>query len=533
MSITLRGGESELVPLADRLRYMQVFRLGTALAAALCWFGLPDSRGLSAIQLGSVTAGYLGLSLLTGGVWRLQRRAAMTVYGAVLLADGLYLCVISYLTSGLGTPLGYLVLVHLIAVTLLASFRTGLKVALWHSLLVSVAFQLQAAHVVHLHGTALSGSGKGSSMPLFLGLIWVVTLATASLAAVNERELRRRNYDLQALARLAWQLESTSRPEAVAQALVEAISEDFSLTRMVLIAAPSGQLEVLASKGVSPASTSVNAGDDALVRQSMRERATLRVAHLDPAGDPWLTSAMPGALNIVAFPLYAEGAPVGVIVVEYGRRKGARIERRVVNILERFISQTALALNNAWLLSRVNAQAATDDLTGVANRRTFELSLELEFSRAVRSGTPLVVAMIDIDHFKAVNDNHGHWTGDLTLQRIAATLASTVRSYDLLARFGGEEFIAIMPGADLEAGMAVAERLRKAVEALSQEPRVTASLGIACFPSNVIDKESLVKAADEALYVSKGSGRNKVTASVLSAASFEALDASLGEVAVS
>jgi len=531
VSKTAPDTESGLVPLADRLRYMQTFRVCTALAAVLCWLGLPTTRGLTAIQLGIITASYLGVSLLTIGVWRLPRRTAVAVYGFVLLVDGLYLSAISYLTSGMAAPLAYLVLVHLIAVTLLASFRTGLKVAMWHSLLVGVASQLQSANIVKLDLAGRVAAGT-ASMLLFLGLIWVVTLATASLAAVNERELRRRNYDLQALARLAWQLESTTRPEDVAQALVEAIAEDFALSRMVLVAAPAGQLEVLASKGVSPVSTPINPGDDGLIRESMRERATLRVARLTATEDPWLSSALPDALNVVVVPLYAEGAPLGVIVIEYGRRRQARIERRVVSIIERFVSQTALALNNAWLLSQVNALAATDDLTGVANRRTFELNLELELSRAARAGTPLVVAMIDIDHFKAVNDNYGHWTGDQTLQRVAAALASTVRSYDLLARYGGEEFVAIMPGADLEEGAAVAERLRAAVEALEQEPRVTASIGVACFPSNVVDKESLLKAADEAKYVSKGGGRNRVTASARLTASLDELDATKDQVSV-
>ncbi len=530
MSVSLRGAESDLVPLADRLKYMQAFRCFAAVVATVSWLALPASRGLTGPQLAAVTVSYLGLSLCTGRVWRLRRQLAMSIYGAVLLVDGLYLGIISYLTSGLGAPLEYLILVHLIAVTLLASFRTGLKVAVWHSLLVSISFQLQASHIVHINAAA-SAAADRSSMPLFLTLIWVVTLATATLAAVNERELRRRNYDLQALARLAWQLESTSQPTEVAQALVDAINEDFDLSRMVLMAAASGELEVLAGKGLSPAVTFINAEDDELIRTSMRERATLRVARLND-DNPWLNSVLPDAKNIVAFPMYAEGAPVGVIVIEYGARRGARIERRVVSILERFISQTALALNNAWLLSRVNGLAATDDLTGVANRRTFELSLEKEFSRAARSGTPMVVAMIDIDHFKNVNDSYGHWTGDVTLQRIAAALSSNVRQYDLLARYGGEEFVAIMPGTDIDTGLLIAERLRAAVEALEQEPRVTASVGIACYPLNVMDKASLVKAADEALYVSKGSGRNMVTLSAISAVPVEPVDASAHRVSI-
>jgi diguanylate cyclase (GGDEF)-like protein len=529
-----RGGgsaETTLVPLVDRLRYMQFFRVFTVAAAGLSWLAVPGARGLTAVHLGAITAVYLLLSLVTGRVWRLPRSVAVTLYGMVLLADGLYLGMISYFTGGLGAPLKYLVLIHLIAVTLLMSFRTGLKVAIWHSLLVGVAYQFQSASILHLSRIDWAPAER-SAVPLFLGLIWVVTLTTASFAAVNERELRRRNYDLAALARLAGELETGTQPGQLAEALVKAISEDYELPRLVLVAAPTGDLDLLAGKSLSPASTLVAAADDSLVRLSMRERATIRVARLKPADDPWLCSVLPHAVNIVAFPLYAEGTPLGVIVVEYGRSNGARIERRMIGIIERFVSQTGLALNNAWLLAQVKALAETDALTGVANRRTFDASLEQEFSRASRTETPVTVAMIDVDRFKEVNDVYGHGVGDRVLQQIAAVLATTCRSYDLAARYGGEEFVVIMPGVGLQEGIVAAERLRAAVEEIGGEPSVTASLGVACYPTNADDKQTLIEAADEALYAAKRGGRNRVVASERSASALATVDPAIRPVGV-
>lgn len=518
--------ESTLVPLADRLRYMQVLRILVTLAAGLCWLALPMTRGLTAVQLGAMTAGYLLLSLPAGSVWRLHRRLAVTLSGLIMLCDGLYLAVISYLTAGMGAPLQYLVLVHLVAVTLLASFRTGLKVAIWHSMLVGIAYQLQSASIIHLQLPAWSSTDQ-AAVPLFLALIWVVTLATASFAALNERELRRRNSDLHSLTQLSQRLELTDTAEGVAQELVNAISADFEIARLVVLAAPTGDLEFLAGRGLATPSTEVTPGEDKLVRTSMRERATMRVTRFRPSDDPWLCSALPDALNIVAFPLFAEGTALGVVTIEYGRGSGARIERRLIGIIERFVSQAGLALSNAWLLSQVKALAATDALTGLANRRTFDARLEQEFTRAARAGQPLALAMIDVDHFKHVNDEYGHAVGDQVLQRIATVLTGTSRLYDVAARYGGEEFAMILPGADLAAGMAIAERARAAIEALEREPRVTASIGVACFPANVVDMQSLSQAADESLYISKRSGRNVVTGSQRSVSDLDVLDASL------
>nr|WP_231126784.1 sensor domain-containing diguanylate cyclase [Motilibacter aurantiacus] len=349
-----------------------------------------------------------------------------------------------------------------------------------------------------------------------------VTAATATLAAVNERELRRRTYDLSALAALGLRLERSVSAALAGQALVDEVVGTFGFPRAVLLAAPQGDLVPLAVHGSDEAvDTCGRPDDDRLVARALRERRTLRVAALDGREEPWLAQVLDGARNVLAFPLVADDSPLGVLVVEQaglrspgGRpRPGGRVERRVVDMVERFAATAALALSGAWLLERVTALATTDALTGVANRRSFDEALERELSRSSRSGAPLSLALLDIDFFKRLNDTYGHQTGDVALQRVAAAVAQAVRGEDIVARYGGEEFALVMPGTALADAAAVAERVRAAVQDIAVEPRVTVSVGVAAHPQAGQEPAGLVAAADAALYASKEAGRNRVTVS--------------------
>lgn len=158
-------------------------------------------------------------------------------------------------------------------------------------------------------------------------------------------------------------------------------------------------------------------------------------------------------------------------------------------------------------------QSATDALTGLFNRRHLDETLGVEFHRAVRTGTCLSVLMLDIDHFKNFNDAHGHDQGDRVLQAVAEALKKALRRYDTPCRFGGEEFVAILPDTDGQLAERVGERLRRDVEARSVNGlSVTISIGIASTPELVVDTpEALLEAADGALYASKKEGRNRTT----------------------
>jgi two-component system, cell cycle response regulator len=152
--------------------------------------------------------------------------------------------------------------------------------------------------------------------------------------------------------------------------------------------------------------------------------------------------------------------------------------------------------------------AITDALTGVSNRRYFDMRYPEELERAARYGFDLSCLMIDIDHFKSINDTYGHATGDIVIREVAAVIKSKMRSIDFVARYGGEEFCALLPETDIGAALHIAERIRDAIEALDlgdSRPRVTASLGAA---AGVTD--DLVENADKALYEAKRRGRNRV-----------------------
>ncbi|ADP81353.1 diguanylate cyclase [Pseudofrankia inefficax] len=187
----------------------------------------------------------------------------------------------------------------------------------------------------------------------------------------------------------------------------------------------------------------------------------------------------------------------------------ASLERRVAERTEQ------LAAAN----HRLEQLSATDPLTGLANRRQLNEFLNDAWYRAASYGTPLALAMIDIDHFKAYNDFFGHTVGDLCLRRVAACLARCTRDTDLAARYGGEEFVVVMPGADSVTATQIAHRLRTAVEDLAEpHPRtderiVTVSIGIATTtPGPRDDVAALLEVADAALYLAKNGGRNRVEA---------------------
>lgn len=159
--------------------------------------------------------------------------------------------------------------------------------------------------------------------------------------------------------------------------------------------------------------------------------------------------------------------------------------------------------------------ASTDPLTGLPNRRFFDDYAALEFHRFVRFGEPVSFLMLDLDRFKAINDRHGHPAGDEVLRQVAEVFGSATRSADLFARFGGEEFVALLPGTDEAGALEAAEKLRAAVEGLkikagSRRIAVTISIGVAAMREDDSSLDAVIARADQALYRAKRDGRNCV-----------------------
>lgn len=501
----------DLVPLAERLRYMQLFRLAVAGLAVLFAGLAPDL--FSELRFSQVAAGTGAFLLVTAVGEGLSRLGwQRTLFGGMLIVDGIYLAWLSYTTGGVASPFRYLVLVHLVAVVLLASYRTGLKLALWHSLLLFVVFHAQEAGILDKpRGVAGLPGSDYEQLLAFAAVFWLVAIATASFSALNERELRRRRFDLEALAVMATDLEGAVDSLAVADVLLENVVESFDFERALLFSTADDVIELMAARGCEPARADVQPGPESVVARAAETRNTILVSELDPIGDAALVSLLPSARNLVVLPLVAETGCAAVLVVEHGLRADSRIERRVVSMLERFVSHAALALLNARLLEHVQKQAELDGLTSVANRRTFEAVLERELSRARRTGDAVGLVLIDVDRFKELNDTHGHQAGDELLRTVGQLLLENSRDFDTAARYGGDEFALILPGSSVGDGVDVAERIRR----LLAEAGVpaTLSVGVASFPFHAGDASSLVQAADEALYESKRSGRDQVTAS--------------------
>jgi diguanylate cyclase (GGDEF)-like protein len=184
-----------------------------------------------------------------------------------------------------------------------------------------------------------------------------------------------------------------------------------------------------------------------------------------------------------------------------------------VRLLSSLASYTALALAHAEATQRIRDLAVTDELTGLANRRHLMAEATREAVRAERTGEPLSALMIDLDHFKRVNDERGHLVGDAVLRAVATTLAGGVRKTDRCARYGGEEFVVLLPSSPKADALAVAEKLRASVAALAPGGiGVTVSIGVASLPEDASSAERLFDAADQALLQAKRAGRDRVVA---------------------
>jgi diguanylate cyclase (GGDEF)-like protein len=513
-------GALEAVPVADRLRIMQILRAAAVVLVLACAVLAPEVLGSGRWPAVVTTAMYAGVVVLVELVSRFATQRLVLIFGGLLILDGIWLAWVGYLTGGLSSPLRYAVLLHLAAVALLASYRTCLKLALWHSLLLYVIFNA-------VQGNALArtelDTGRGSQtqqLVVFVVVLWLVVVSTSGLSAVNERELRRRRRDLEALTDLAEQLERTSNSSSVARTLLDSAIETFGFSRGIVVAGNEGSLPLLASYGLDEhvARRPGRPGDSAVIDLAHHTKQTVLVKALDQTHDEWLDRLLPRANNVIIVPLLAEGRPIGALILEHAgdvTRGGSarRVQRRVVAGLERSATYGSLALRNAWLLEEIQRLAATDGLTKIANRRTFENTLEREVARATRSGEQLSLVMLDIDHFKRLNDEQGHQAGDEVLRNVAFALTCECRDFDTPARYGGEEFAVVLPGCSPEEALVIAERLRRSVAAAPSEVAITASAGVATFPAHAGDADGLVRAADEALYESKRQGRNRSTAS--------------------
>jgi diguanylate cyclase (GGDEF)-like protein len=254
-----------------------------------------------------------------------------------------------------------------------------------------------------------------------------------------------------------------------------------------------------------------------------------QTSHLDP-DDP-LLALTPDVRSIVAVPIVVGESICGILQLA-NRRSGTPYTPRDRELLRIFAAYMSSSIQNALDAIRARAQARIDDLTGLANSRYFHTRLAEEIARADHDGTEMSMLFIDLDRFKGVNDMYGHLAGSWTLQKCGRLLAENAPPGALVARYGGDEFVVLLPGADLARGAQTAETLRKTIaEAIffdlqpenrrtpppQPPPRITASIGISSYRDHLAPggtqrrrESTLLRLADSAMYRAKAGGRNQI-----------------------
>ncbi len=269
-----------------------------------------------------------------------------------------------------------------------------------------------------------------------------------------------------------------------------------------------GELKLLTAFGLA---SEMNLTANERIRYAMRTGERQRIGlPEDIVLEGVVTTFQPR--EVIIEPILYKQVPLGVIVLAGSHEFDTHIDRNI-DLLRHGL---ALALNNAVIHERLQHLAALDPLTGAYNRRFGLARLHEEYGRAVRSGTPLGLMIFDIDHFKDVNDTYGHLVGDRVLVKISQVARSAIREGDIMLRYGGEEFLIVLPSASKTDMHRLSERIRRLVEDTSvtedeQTVRVTISVGSTSFPHpDIANEEALIKRADEALYQAKQTGRNRV-----------------------
>ncbi|TET45873.1 diguanylate cyclase [candidate division TA06 bacterium] len=331
-------------------------------------------------------------------------------------------------------------------------------------------------------------------------------------------EDKRARAELAALEQLTVAMQSSLNLQQILNEAVKIVRKKFSyLNIAVLLLQDDGSLRIAAHEGYKdldiPRAESKLASKGGITWQALK--ACKPVVVRDTASEPLYVGSREKLKSEIAVPLRVKKRLVGVLDVEKEGR--GSLGRRDVRLLRLIASRIALAAENARLYQEKERLAVTDDLTGIYNYRLFRERLVQEVKRARKEKSKLSLLMLDVDDFKRHNDMFGHLGGDQLLRELAVLLRSNVRKRGLVTRYGGDEFMIILPQCNKEKALLVGERVRKAVEeysGLEDGPpgsKFTISVGVATYPADASDGEELVGKADKALYRAKQGGKNRIS----------------------
>jgi signal transduction histidine kinase len=422
----LRPQLSELVSLVERLRWLTGLRIGLALTVLAGVTLVPELRGVSARSLSAATGTYLALSVAPPLLIRSSRKRALVVIGATLLVDGIYLAWVTYATGGVSSPLRFLILLHVVAVTLAASYRTGFKLAAWHSLLFFVTHYAGAAGILDVRDTGVSilpvdGHFWTLAAPT-VGSIWAVALVCAAFASVNERELRTQKTDLDDLSAMVREMEERTETPEICRVLLDELCRVFGFSRGAVLASPNGTLEVMASSGrVGEATIPTPDGVDPIMRETWDARRVRLVQAVDPAVDPLIAALVPEGRDLVLAPMCLPGGGrIGIVILEHPG--GGGIKRWVVSLIEQYVAHAALALHNTWLVAELEDRlrenrslqqrlvVQNSSLEVQVETRTRELSASLEELRLADDERRRILARLvdaqEEERQRVANDIH-------------------------------------------------------------------------------------------------------------------------------
>jgi len=341
----LEPDPSELVPLAERTGYVGILRAGMAVLVLATVLLRPEIATVGALVVVLATACYLAVTAIPFLLHRRKAEHLLAVAQGMLLTDGVYLAWVMLVTGGVVSPLRFLFFVHVIVVTLLISYRTGLKLAAWESLLILVVVQWQRMHV---GDTTAPDADLPLHTALMLAGLWMTAFATAAFSAVNERELRRQKADLSELAEMTIAIDGADDTEQIAQIVLDALVAAFGFSRGAVLSARGADLQlVAATEGV--ATTQLAVGRDDLMERAWRSKRPTLAATVDEQADPRLFALLPDAHNVLIVPLMlGESSRLGLLALEHPTaRDGMR--RWELSMVVQYAGHAALALHNTWL----------------------------------------------------------------------------------------------------------------------------------------------------------------------------------------